>query len=107
MTLNEYQIEAEKGAFYEKDDVPYLALGITGEAGEIADHVKKMLRDDNGIMTEERETALLSELGDVLWYVARMAGRLGVSLDSVAHKNLRKIEDRIHRGVQGGSGDNR
>lgn len=107
MTLNEYQSLAIKEAFYEKDDICYNALGITGEAGEIADHVKKMLRDDNGILTPERKAVLTKELGDVLWYVANMARRLGMTLEEVAHLNIEKIRDRKRRGVQHGSGDNR
>jgi NTP pyrophosphatase (non-canonical NTP hydrolase) len=107
MTLNEYQEAAAKTAFYEKDDVPYCALGITGEAGEVADHVKKMLRDDEGHLTNDRKQALKKELGDVLWYVARMAGKLGYTLENVAVTNLSKIQDRLNRNVQHGSGDNR
>jgi NTP pyrophosphatase (non-canonical NTP hydrolase) len=107
MELNEYQKEAAKIAFYEHDDIAYCALGITGEAGEIADHVKKMLRDDKGELTNEREQQLVKELGDVLWYVARMAGKLGYDLDIIAIRNLEKIQDRLKRNVQHGSGDNR
>jgi len=107
MTLNEYQERAIKEAFYEKDDVVYNALGITGEAGEIADHVKKMLRDDKGVLTDDRKEALKKELGDVLWYIANMARRLGLTLDEVAEANIQKIVDRKSRGVQHGSGDNR
>ena len=107
MTLNEYQEKAIKEAFYEKDDIVYNALGITGEAGEIADHVKKMLRDDGGILTKERREILKKELGDVLWYVANMARRLGVTLDEVGKANINKIIDRKSRNVQHGSGDNR
>ena len=107
MTLNEYQEAAAKTAFYEYDDVPYCALGITGEAGEVADHVKKMLRDDEGHLTNDRKQALKKELGDVLWYVARMAGKLGYTLENIAAGNLSKIQDRLDRGVQHGAGDNR
>lgn len=107
MELNEYQKKSAKIAFYEKNDIIYLALGITGESGEIADHVKKMLRDDHGILTNERKTLLIKELGDVLWYVAKMAGELNVTLNDIAEINLKKITDRVTRGVQHGSGDNR
>ena len=107
MKLNEYQKKAAKAAFYEKDDVVYCALGITGEAGEVADHVKKMLRDDNGKLTKKRKEELEKELGDVLWYVAKMAGRLDLTLEEVAKTNLNKIADRVARGKQRGSGDNR
>jgi len=107
MTLNEYQERAIKEAFYEKDDVVYNALGITGEAGEIADHVKKMLRDDGGKLTDDRRESLKKELGDVLWYLANMARRLDLTLEEVAEANIKKIIDRKERGTQHGSGDNR
>ena len=107
MELNKYQEEAAKNAFYEHDDIIYCALGITGEGGEIADHIKKMIRDDEGMLTAERNLALKKELGDVLWYIARMAGKLGYTLDDIAETNLEKIKDRIKRNVQHGSGDNR
>jgi len=107
MTLNEYQEKAIKEAFYEKDDISYNALGIAGEAGEIADHVKKMFRDDEGVLTPERREILKKECGDVLWYIANMARRLGVTLDEVAEANIKKIQDRKERGTQHGSGDNR
>jgi len=107
MTLNEYQEIAIKEAFYEKDDLVYNALGITGEAGEIADSIKKMFRDDGGKLTEERRESLKKELGDVLWYISNMAKKLNISLDDVAKTNIKKIRDRKARGVQHGSGDNR
>lgn len=107
MDLNKYQKEAAKTAFYEHDDIAYCALGITGESGEIADHVKKMLRDDAGILTDERRENLKKELGDVLWYLSRMAGKLGYTLDDIAIANIQKIKDRLSRNVQHGSGDNR
>lgn len=107
MTLNEYQEVAAKTAFYEGDDVTYCALGITGEAGEVADHVKKMWRDDNGFLTDDRRDHLKKELGDVMWYIARMAGNLGYTLDDIAVANIEKIKDRLNRNVQNGSGDNR
>jgi NTP pyrophosphatase (non-canonical NTP hydrolase) len=107
MELNQYQEEAAKTAFYEHDDIAYCALGISGEGGEVADHVKKMLRDDNGCLTDERRTQLKKELGDVLWYIARMAGKLGYTLDEVAVANIEKIKDRLARNTQHGSGDNR
>ena len=107
MTLNEYQDEAIEIAFWEKDDIAYNALGITGEAGEVAEHVKKMIRDDNGILTPERKEAIKKELGDVLWYLASMARRLGITLEEVAKANIEKTQDRKNRGTQHGSGDNR
>jgi NTP pyrophosphatase (non-canonical NTP hydrolase) len=107
MTLNEYQKLAAQFAFYKHDDLSYCALGITGEGGEVADHVKKMIRDDQNILTNDRKDHLLKELGDVMWYVARMAGKLGYTLDDVAVANINKLHDRTERNVQHGSGDNR
>ena len=107
MELNKYQEEALALSFFKHEDLSYCALGISGEAGEVADHVKKMLRDDNGVITPERRENLKKELGDVLWYLSRMAGNLGYTLDEVATSNIEKIKDRRSRNVLHGSGDNR
>ena len=108
MTLNEYQEGAVSTAVYQKEhEIIYPALGLNGESGEVAEKVKKMLRDDNGVLTEERHAALVKELGDCLWYVAVMARDLGVNLEEVAELNLQKLASRKSRGVLTGSGDNR
>lgn len=107
MELNEYQNEAVKAGFYEGTDVTYCALGITGEAGEVADHVKKMWRDDDGELTDDRRKHLIKELGDTMWYISQMAYRLDCTLEEVAITNLNKIKDRVERQVQHGSGDDR
>lgn len=83
----------------------YVSLGLTGEAGEVANKVKKILRGD-GFSWENRD-ALISELGDVLWYVAALARELQVPLDAVAELNLRKLEARADNGTIKGTGDNR
>ena len=85
----------------------YYVFGLTGEAGEVADHFKKMIRDDNGHFTPARSELIKKELGDVLWYVARLSYRMGWTLDDVAETNLEKLASRQVRGVIGGSGDNR
>jgi NTP pyrophosphatase (non-canonical NTP hydrolase) len=82
----------------------YLALGLTGEAGEIANKAKKLLRDGD---TPELRYALTGELGDVLWYLTRLADELYISLESLAASNAAKLRDRQVRGVLGGSGDHR
>lgn len=106
MTLNDYQASA---ATTDRPNLPltYYALGLTGEAGEVADKLKKTIRDDGGTMTDAKREGLVLELGDVLWYVAALARHLGVSLDVVAEMNLAKLKDRAARGVLGGSGDGR
>lgn len=74
MSLRAYQLAIERFAKYPTASaVQYCILGALGEAGEIANKVKKILRDDAGILTEERKTDLISEAGDVLWYLARLA----------------------------------
>lgn len=82
-------------------------LGLVGESGEIADKVKKILRDKNAVMTKEDEQELAKELGDVLWYIATIATNLGANLDDIAMANIEKLKSRQKRGKLGGSGDNR
>lgn len=106
MTLDEYQAAARRTAVYPMPIV-YPALGLAGEAGEVAEKVKKMLRDDGGVMTDARKDALIKETSDVLWYVANMAADLGVPLSEVAAVNLAKLADRKARGVLKGEGDER
>lgn len=85
----------------------YVGLGLAGEAGEFADKMKKVLRDDAGEVTPERRLELLLELGDVLWYVVAAASELDSDLAEVAAMNLEKLEDRHARDALGGSGDHR
>lgn len=108
MTLNEYQQQA-----LDFDDVPadlsiiYPGLGITGEAGEVADKIKKVFRDNNRNFTPEIKRAIAMEIGDVLWYCAKLAHDIGYSMDSIGNMNIGKLTDRRNRGVIQGSGDNR
>ena len=85
----------------------YPALGLAGEAGEVAEHAKKAIRDDGGIVTEERRRAMAKELGDVLWYVSQLASELDLELEEVAQANLEKLLSRQRRGVLSGGGDER
>jgi NTP pyrophosphatase (non-canonical NTP hydrolase) len=108
MNLNEYQRKAEEtatwGTFSQGDGkgvgepggipgVVYCALGLTGEAGEVADDLKKAYRND-GIITFERREKILEELGDVQWYLALLTTELGATLDDVAQRNLTKLAKR-------------
>ena len=106
MTLNEYQQAALTTATY-THSIIYPALGLTGEAGEVADKVKKVLRDNDGVFDEHRKMEIAKELGDVLWYIANMADDLGFKLEEIAQMNVNKLASRAQRGVLGGSGDNR
>ena len=116
MTLNEFQAEAEKTAIYpDVFRIIYPALGITGEAGECSDKVKKLLRDtdvkcdEKGslILTEEQKHAIALELGDVLWYVTIFARDIDLTLEDIAEMNIEKLRSRQQRGMLGGSGDYR
>ncbi|MFZ4564981.1 MAG: nucleoside triphosphate pyrophosphohydrolase family protein [Prochlorococcaceae cyanobacterium] len=109
MDLNTYQQAAGRTALYpDRGQNPlYPTLGLCGEAGEVADKVKKVLRDDGGVFSAERRQAIALELGDVLWYVAQLAHELGLSLEEIASANLAKLADRADRQVLGGSGDRR
>ena len=85
----------------------YPTLGLCGEAGEVADKVKKVIRDHGGHFSPEVIEALKLELGDVLWYVAQLASELGLELDQVAQANLDKLASRAARNVIAGEGDDR
>jgi NTP pyrophosphatase (non-canonical NTP hydrolase) len=109
MELNEYQKAAGLTAIYPSGlwvGLVYTTLGLNGEAGEIAEKVKKLLRDDK-TMTEERRQELILELGDVLWYLANLAKELDVSLEEIATQNIAKLASRNKRNVIKGDGDNR
>lgn len=109
ITLNEYQEMAKKTAIFpESAKYSYPALGLAGEAGEVANKVKKLIRD--GATEEELNEKLMDiadELGDVLWYVAAMADACGVSLEHIAKTNLHKLADRQRRNKLQGDGDKR
>jgi NTP pyrophosphatase (non-canonical NTP hydrolase) len=109
MNFNDYQKKAKTTAIYPKQEhaLWYPALGLTGEAGEVADKVKKIMRDHNGIINNRHRIELTKEMGDVLWYLAMLSYELGVDLDDVACENIKKITSRKKRGVLHGDGDNR
>ncbi|MBR2998409.1 nucleoside triphosphate pyrophosphohydrolase family protein [Candidatus Saccharibacteria bacterium] len=113
MNFNEYQKKAAKydlaeatadlkaPGFIEK------VLGLVGEAGETADKIKKILRDKDGVVSEEDRELIIKELGDTLWYIAAISRYLEVSLSGVANGNIAKLEDRYQRNKLHGEGDKR
>jgi len=109
MTLDEYQAKAATTSLMQDNEklLIYTALGLNGEAGEIADKVKKVLRDHDGDISKLDTADITKELGDVLWYIAMFAKSIGVSLDDIATTNVEKLASRHKRGVIQGSGDNR
>jgi NTP pyrophosphatase (non-canonical NTP hydrolase) len=108
MELSDYQARSRVTAEYPREAwLAYPALGLAGEAGEVAEHAKKAIRDDGGTISDERRAAMAKELGDVLWYVAQIATELELGLDEIAEGNLEKLLSRQRRGVLSGSGDER
>lgn len=109
ITATQYQSAACDTAIFPKHKaMEYLTLGLTGEAGEIANKVKKLIRD--GASEEElldRKNQVGYEIGDVLWYCAVLADEMGMDLGHIMEKNIEKLQDRKARGKLGGSGDNR
>lgn len=82
-------------------------LGLTGEAGETADKIKKILRDKDGVMSSEDRDLIAKELGDTLWYIAAIARYLDLSLSEIAKSNMDKLENRYQRNKIHGEGDKR
>ncbi len=109
MDMDQYQKQAMATAVYPEfgNNVVYPTLGLVGEAGELANKVKKVIRDRGGVFDEEARAAILLELGDVLWYVATLAHEIGADLSAVANVNLHKLSMRADKGTIHGSGDER
>ncbi|MEM0148311.1 MAG: nucleoside triphosphate pyrophosphohydrolase family protein [Candidatus Micrarchaeaceae archaeon] len=106
--FEDYAVEAHKTAMYPEDKaIEYLALGLAGEAGEVANKVKKIIRGDKNISNEE----IIDELGDVLWYLSELSAKMAKESTSplamVASRNIQKLKSRAERGVIKGNGDNR
>ncbi len=109
MDFDKYQKLAKKTAVYPNIGANYIypTLGLAGEAGEVAEKIKKVIRDDNGEITPEKRNEIEKELGDILWYIAQLSTELKLNLSHVAEKNLEKLQSRMKRNKLGGSGDNR
>lgn len=117
LSAEEYEARVAEFAIYPHagegsvGSLVYCVLGLNGEAGEVAEKLKKLFRDEQATMATElsegARQALLLELGDVLWFVTRTATELGLSLEEVAKANIDKLASRAARGRLAGSGDNR
>ena len=113
MDFNEYQKKAAKYDLSKKTSdlkaVGFIekVLGLTGEAGETADKIKKILRDKDGVVSDEDRDLIIKELGDTLWYIASIARYLDVPLSKVADGNIEKLESRYQRDRLHGEGDER
>jgi len=109
MHLSDYQRDSRATARYPDlgNNLIYPTLGLAGEAGEVAEKVKKLIRDRNGLVDDAFKHDLALELGDVLWYLAQLATELGTTLDDVGQLNLQKLSSRSQRGTLHGEGDHR
>ena len=109
MNFETYQINARKTAIYPSlgSNYIYPTLGLVGESGEVAEKVKKVIRDNNGVFDQEKLLGLKKELGDVLWYVSNICSELDLSLEDIAEENLNKLKKRSLEGKIKGSGDDR
>lgn len=108
-TFKQYQKDSKKTAGYPNigHRVIYPTLGLTGEAGEVSDKIKKIFRDKDSIFSKDDIDSIEKELGDVLWYLTQIATDLDISLENVAKQNIEKLYSRFERGKLNGSGDNR
>jgi NTP pyrophosphatase (non-canonical NTP hydrolase) len=109
MTLDEYQEAARSTAIYpnQGSNPIYPTLGLCGEAGEVAEKMKKIMRDGDGKITPEKAIELRKEIGDVLWYIANLSWEVGYTLEEVGAENIAKLKSRQERSKLHGSGDNR
>lgn len=90
-----------------KDMLTYAALSLTGEAGEVAEKVKKIMRDRAGVIVYEDREAILAEVGDVVWSCIVLLDSIGYSLDDAIDAMKSKCDRRLSNGTIHGSGDNR
>ena len=111
MDFNEYEEKASDTAIFNDRSLEYklmfLGLGVTGEAGEIAEKIKKIMRNDNGIVSDEKREGIKKEIGDVLWYLSQLSRTLGFSFEEAAQGNIAKIMDRKVRDAIKSEGDDR
>ena len=109
MDFKTYQKKARETAQYPNlgSNYIYPTLGLVGEAGEVAEKVKKVIRDKKGIFDEESKFAIKKELGDVLWYISNFCTEFNFSMEDVAIQNLEKLGARVAKGKISGSGDDR
>lgn len=107
MNFKEYQEKAKETAIYPKTEPSWLypLLGLGGETGEIFEKLKKVIRDENGRVSQEKLELIKKELGDVLWYLATLSTELGLDLNEIAEENIKKLFSRKERNVLHGSGD--
>jgi NTP pyrophosphatase (non-canonical NTP hydrolase) len=107
MTFDEYQKKALTTLLPSANNIPYVTLGLTNEAGEVAGKVKKWIRDNDGDLSQLDKKAIGDELGDTLWYITMLAELLGLDISAIAQGNIDKLASRAKRGKLKGTGDTR
>lgn len=107
MTFDDYQKKALSTLLPSSRNIPYVALGLVNESGEVAGKVKKWIRDNDGDLDKLDRKAVADELGDTLWYLAMLAELMGIKLSDIADMNITKLASRLERDKLHGSGDNR
>ena len=106
--LDMYQQVAKQTAIYPREQaIIYPTLGLTGEAGEVANKVKKIIRDDGNKINKGLVQEISAEIGDCLWYISVLADDIGVKLSDIANGNLEKLANRKKKGTIHGAGDDR
>ncbi len=97
-TFTRYQDEVNKFQFYPEPNTPngliYCILALNGEAGEVANKLKKVIRDNQGVLHREAQDEIMDELGDVLWYLTSICSEMGVPLQNVVYQNIAKLQER-------------
>lgn len=107
-TVRWYEDACASVSFYPEDRaLEYVLLGLAGEAGELCNKSKEVLRDDKCVLSRDKRLAMIDEAGDVMFYMARLAHELGTDLDHIMRANVDKLASRKRRGVLGGEGDRR
>jgi NTP pyrophosphatase (non-canonical NTP hydrolase) len=106
MNFDDYQSEAAKTAIYPKGSIAYLALGLNGEAGEVAEIIKRAIRRQEALSPEQIQVLAL-ELGDCLWYIANMAREHNIKLSEIATSNIMKLQTRQKNNTLEGRGNHR
>jgi NTP pyrophosphatase (non-canonical NTP hydrolase) len=107
--FDEYEQLVNDTAIYPNrgSNIVYPALGLCGEAGEVAEKIKKVLRDQDGVLNDETREAIVKEMGDVIWYLVALSKEIGTNINHVIDVNRKKLIGRRERGTLQGSGDDR
>lgn len=107
-TFKDYQEAAVQTAVYpELIGLMYVTIGLAGETGEVAEKIKKLYRDRDGVLDDEYRSLIVKEIGDVLWYLATLCTELGVNFEDAANANIDKLRKRMVEGTIKGNGDTR